>query len=138
MASYDDIIGLPHHTSTRHPPMSRADRAAQFAPFAALTGHGEAIRETARLTCARIELTEDQIAAINERLAYFSEHVEDELLVSVTYFQPDKRKAGGEYVTVEGIVQCVDDIEEVIKLSHRLVIPMSSIVSICECTEEKG
>ncbi len=135
MADYEDIIHLPHHTSTRHPPMSRENRAAQFAPFAALTGHDQALRETARLTSERIELTEDGIAVLNETLSQLRAHADEMPTVSVTYFQPDRRKAGGAYVTVEGIVRRVDDIEGVIELSGRVKIPLCEILDISLVTQ---
>ena len=96
---YGDIIGFPHHVSTVHPQMSIYDRAAQFSPFAALTGHEAAIRETARLTEQEAELDEDKKAELNEKMQelmkYAAEHPTEHPRVSVTYFKPDDRKAGG-------------------------------------------
>ena len=97
MGNYDDIIGLPHHVSEVHPQMGRIDRAAQFSPFAALTGYSDAIRETGRLTEERVELDEDM--KIEEG---------DYPEAAITYFQPDNRKEGGSYVTVSGRVKKID------------------------------
>ena len=94
---YSDIIGLPHPTSRAHPPMSMLNRAAQFAPFAALTGYGEAIDETARLTQQRVELGEAELAELNAKLSALKERLPAE--ADITYFVPDRYKAGGRYVT---------------------------------------
>ena len=105
---YDDIIELPHHVSRKHPQMPLMDRAAQFAPFAALTGHEAAIKETARLTEEEIELNEDSKALLDLRLQELLEHLAEQPTVTVTYFCPDERKAGGAYETVTGRVKKVD------------------------------
>ena len=115
MSEYDDIIHLPHHVSRIHPQMSMEDRAAQFSPFAALTGYDAAIAETARLTDQRMELDEYERQALNEKLQFISEHLKDYPKVSITYFLPDAWKAGGEYVTVTGNIKKLDDYE------HRIV-----------------
>lgn len=96
---YDDIICLPHPTSSKHPRMSMADRAAQFLPFAALTSYGAAVSETARLTDQKVELGEDAKASLDQKQRILSEHIEEHLEISVTWFQPDERKAGGQYLT---------------------------------------
>ena len=104
MGKYDDIINLPHHVSATRPRMSMIDRAAQFSPFAALTGYDAAIKETGRLTDRRIELTEDSRAAMDRKQQLLVENLADHPEVSVTYFVPDERKAGGAYITVTGRV----------------------------------
>ena len=104
---YDDIIGMPHPTSKKHPRMSRLNRAAQFAPFAALTGYGDAITEAARLTGDQAELTEAERLALGEKLAMLRDSLDASPIVTITYFQPDARKAGGEYVTLTGAVRRV-------------------------------
>ena len=116
MSEYDDIIHLPHHVSKTHLQMSMEDRAAQFSPFAALTGYDAAIAETARLTDQRVELDEYERQALNEKLQSISEHLKDHPKVSITYFLPDAWKAGGEYVTVTGNIKKLDDYE------HRIVL----------------
>ena len=97
---YDDIINLPHPTSQNHPRMSLHDRAAQFSPFAALTGHHAAIAETGRLTDQRIELDESEIARVDAALQHLQELLPERPTVSITYFVPDERKNGGSYQTV--------------------------------------
>ena len=105
---YDDIIELPHHVSRKHPQMPLMDRAAQFAPFGALTGHEAAIKETARLTEEEIELDEDSKELLDLRLQELQEHLPTHPEVTVTYFCPDERKTGGAYETVTGRVKKVD------------------------------
>lgn len=105
---YDDIIELPHHVSRKHPQMPLMDRAAQFAPFAALTGHEAAIKETARLTEEEIELDENSKELLDLRLQELREHLSEQPMVTVTYFCPDEKKAGGSYETVTGKVKKVD------------------------------
>ena len=105
---YKDIMDMPHPVSATRPRMARADRAAQFSPFAALTGYDAAVAETARLTEEERELTEDMRAAIDQKLCALSDGAMDGARVSVTYFRPDERKAGGAYVTMDGEVREVD------------------------------
>lgn len=103
--SYDDIIHLPHPVSPRHPQMPLADRAAQFSPFAALTGHDAAIRETARLTDSPVELEESGKEQLDRQLLLVQENLAQKPEIEVTYFQPDEKKSGGVYVTVCGRVK---------------------------------
>ena len=105
---YHDIMDLSHHVSKTHPPMDSVDRAAQFSPFAALTGHEAAIRETERLTQERVELSEDSKALLDEKLRMIMEQIEEHPQVSVCYFLPDERKSGGAYRTVTGRVKKID------------------------------
>jgi len=106
---YDDIINLRHYSSPARPRMSRMNRAAQFAPFAALTGYDAAVTETARLTDKRHELTEDERIMLSEKLHILSENEQDRPIVSITYFLPDSRKSGGSYETVTGAVRRIDE-----------------------------
>ena len=103
MSKYEDIINLPHPVSKKHPRMSLYDRAAQFSPFAALTGHNAAIIETARLTEKKIRQSEDAISILNEKLHIITENLGAE--VTITYFLPDDRKEGGAYVRHTGAVK---------------------------------
>ena len=105
MNRYDDIINLPHHVSPTRQRMSMHDRAAQFAPFAALVGYDDAVAETARLTEPRPELDEQEQRAINERLAYIADHIDEQPEVFIRYFVPDERKSGGEILEFNGIVR---------------------------------
>lgn len=127
---YDDIIALPHHVSYRHPRMARIDRAAQFAPFAALTGYGAAVAETARLTETQTELDETARALLNEKLRMLADFLDEEPLVSITYFLPDERKAGGAYITVSGIVKTLDEYARTVVMTDQSVIPMERIREI--------
>ena len=105
---YDDIINLPHPTSENHPRMSRADRAAQFSHFAALTGHGAAIRETARLTDRQAELSEDIRAELDRKQALLLERLAEQPEIIVTWFCPDEEKDGGTYITTRGRLKKID------------------------------
>ena len=127
---YDDIIDLPHHVSYRHARMSRIDRAAQFSPFAALTGYEAAVQETARLTEGQKELDETALAVLNEKLRLLADLIEDKPQVSITYFRPDERKAGGAYVTVSGTVKTVDEYAHAVTMADGTVIPMRHIREI--------
>lgn len=127
---YDDIIHLPHHVSSTHPQMSLSDRAAQFAPFAALTAHGAAIRETARLTDARIELDENEKAILDERLRMVRETRSEQPEITITYFQPDHRKDGGKYVTVTGSVKKFDMYGHAVLMNDGLRISFREIYKI--------
>ena len=109
MGKYDDIINLPHHVSTTHPHMPMIDRAAQFQPFRALTGYEDAVHETARLTDEKIELTEDEKAILDMRLQKLADEISSQPKVTLTYFRPDKKKAGGAYLTVTGQLKKIDD-----------------------------
>ena len=130
MGSYDDIIHLPHHRSQTHAPMPLQDRAAQFAPFAALTGYGTALQETARLTEQRAELTESEKADLDRRLQLLSDHLAAQPEITVTYFRPDERKDGGAYVTVTDIVKKIDPYERVLVLQNGLCIAIDLICAM--------
>ena len=127
---YDDIINLPHHVSTQHPQMSMINRAAQFAPFAALTGHDAAIRETARLTNEKPELDEYEKEVINSKIQILTEHLGENYTVTITYFMPDNRKNGGFYVCVDGVVKKMDKYEHTIILTDGTGIPIDNILEI--------
>ena len=106
---YNDMLHLPHPVSATHPRMSLQDRAAQFSPFAALTGYEAALKETARLTDRFIELDEDRKQEIDRQLFYLQQHREAQLPVKVTYFVPDSRKEGGSYCSLEGYVRKIEE-----------------------------
>lgn len=127
---YEDIINLPHHVSTKRPQMSMLDRAAQFSPFAALTGYDAAIKETGRLTDEKIETDEASLNMLNMKFQLLVEALGDEHEVSFTYFKPDETKAGGAYVTATGIVKKVDDYERLITMVDGAKIPMDDVYSI--------
>lgn len=127
---YDDIIHLPHPDSPKHPRMSLHDRAAQFSPFAALTGHGAAIAETGRLTDQRMELDEYEMARVDAELQRLQELLPSRPAASVTYFVPDKHKAGGSYQTVTGEVKRIDAVSGTIQMADRQFIPIADVFSI--------
>ena len=126
MSNYDDIIHLPYPRKPQR--MSNLDRAAQFAPFAALTGHGEAIAETARITQSDVELSEDGIAILNEKLRTL-EPGQD---VTVLYFQPDLRKSGGANVRYTGTVKKIDALHSALVMTDGTLIPFARIRDIAK------
>lgn len=128
--NYDDIIDLPHHVSATRPQMSMMDRAAQFSPFAALTGYDAAIKETARLTDQKIDLNDYEKEEINDKIQLITEHLGEDFEVVITYFQPDSRKAGGAYVDAVGIVKKIDEYDRVIILQDGKKIPIDDILDI--------
>lgn len=127
---YDEIINLPHHVSKTRPQMPMSDRAAQFAPFAALTGYDSAIKETGRLTDERIELDEEALTALDMKYQLLMDALNEAPKVTITYFQPDERKSGGEYVTVTGTVKKVDDFERLITMQNGTKIPMDDVLAV--------
>ena len=127
---YDDIINLPHHISKKHPQMTLEARAAQFAPFAALTGYDDEVKETERLTNRRIELDDEAKSILDNKIQIILEQISQRPTVSITYFIPDTRKAGGEYVTITGIIKKVDGYNQVIVLENRTEIPINEIIDI--------
>ena len=133
---YDDIIRLPHPDSPKHPRMSLYDRAAQFSPFAALTGYAGVIRETARLTDRKIELDqrmeldEYEMARVDAELQRLQELLPGRPTASITYFVPDERKNGGSYQTVTGEVKRIDAVNGMIQMADRQLIPIADVFSI--------
>ncbi|MCD7784805.1 MAG: YolD-like family protein [Oscillospiraceae bacterium] len=127
---YEDIINLPHHVSKTHPQMSMQDRAAQFSPFAALTGYDDAIDETARLTGRKIELGEEAKEILDRKLQYLRSIISEQPEISVTYFVPDEKKDGGEYVTVSGNLKRIDEYERVMVLTDGEVIRLDDVIDI--------
>lgn len=127
---YDDIINLPHHVSKKHPQMSLYARSAQFAPFAALTGYEEAIKETARETSVRIEIDEEMKSVLDSKLQILLEKISLKPELSITYFIPDFSKDGGQYVTTEGIIKKIDMYNQYIYLEDSTEIPITEIIDI--------
>ena len=128
--NYEDIINLPHHVSRVHPQMSKEARAAQFAPFAALTGHASAIREATRLTDKRMEIDEGQKALLNDKIQIIAERIKEKLEVTFTYFLYDNKKEGGKYVNTTGIVKKIDITSGYIMLVNKTKIPINEIINI--------
>jgi len=127
---YDDILELPHPVSSRHAPLSVKDRAAQFSPFAALTGFGAAINETGRLTDVRIEISEEERERLNRKLLYLYQLQDSCKEITATYFQPDEKKEGGAYIRVIGKLQKIDRLAQRIVLDDDRQIPMEDLVEI--------
>lgn len=127
---YDEMVYMQNPTPTCKPRMSLHDRAAQFSPFAALTGYEDAVEETARLTDTRLELSEDMKTILNEKMQMILDNAENEPIVTITYFVPDKKKSGGAYVDVTGIVKEIDEYERCIVMTDKKKIPIEQIREI--------
>lgn len=126
MGKYDDIIDLPHPNSERHPRMPMANRAAQFSPFAALTGYEDTVRETARLTDGRVELTEEEKSILDGKL----QALKPGGRAAITYFQPDAKKQGGAYLTASGEVKRVDGTAGAVILADGRRVPIEDILEV--------
>lgn len=127
---YDDIINLPHYVSTTRPQMTVSDRAAQFSPFAALTGYDAAIKETARLTDERVKLDEYMKSVLSDRLQIIADRIKEHPEIVITYFQPDEKKNGGAYVTAISTAKKIDEYERVVVMTDGTAIPIDEIISI--------
>ena len=130
MEKYKDIINLPHKQSSKRPHMSLLDRAAQFAPFAALVGYDDAIKETGRLTDERIEMSEEKLTALNARYQILADNLRKEPEVTITYFVPDIYKAGGAYITTTGIVKKLDTYERLVTMVDGTRILMDDVLTL--------
>lgn len=133
---YDDLLNLPHPVSQTHPRMSAHDRAAQFSPFAALTGHNAAMEETARLTDQKLEPGEQQLEELNANLQAIQAHIREKPAVQITYFVPDARKSGGEYQTIHGRVRHIDEGTQTLFLTDDSRIPLNNILTLTPEKEE--
>ena len=127
---YDDIINLPHHVSKRHPQMTMLNRAAQFAPFAALTGYDAAINESGRLTDDWVEQGDYGNDLLNRKMEQIVSILPDHPVVTIYYFVPDEHKSGGSYQTVTGNVKRIDEYECLIELMNGIKIPIKYITEI--------
>lgn len=127
---YDDIIRLPHHVSSARKQMSMLDRAAQFSPFAALTGYDASIAEAGRLTDQQPELAEDGAAMVDKKLRVLADHLRGKPVIQVTFFQPDRRKAGGAYVTVEGRAKKLDTLARTLLLEDGTTVGFGQILDL--------
>jgi len=128
--TYDDMIHLTHHVSTRHPHMAVSDRAAQFSPFAALTGHDAAIKETARLTDERVAIDEYMKDVLNNKLRIILDRIKEHPQIAITYFQQDEKKNGGSYVITAGTVKKINQYERIVVMTDDTEIPIDEISSI--------
>ena len=130
MNKYKDIINLPHHVSKNHPRMSLNNRSAQFAPFSALTGYSEKIKETARITDKKIELDEGLKTVINNRLQIIKENIKSVPQVTITYFIKDQRKSGGSYKTIITNIKKIDEVNKIFVLTNNEKIQIDDIINI--------
>jgi len=126
---YDDIINMPHHESTVHKHMSIKDRAAQFSPFAALTGYGDEIVESGRSTDKKLELTQEEMNDLNMRLQLLKMHIQEKPQIFVTYFEQDLKKSGGKYITIQDSVKHLDEVNRVLVLKS-IKIPINNIYKL--------
>ena len=129
---FSDIINLPHHQSRRHPQMSMKERAAQFAPFAALTGYGSAISEVARLTEEQVPLGDDDNDRLNRLVTHIADRIPEQPSVTIVYFKPDSRKQGGSYETITGRLKRIDDYEQQLVMLDGTAIPFENIMDISQ------
>ena len=127
---YEDIVNLPPHISKRHPQPSMMDRAARFAPFAAITGYEEMVLEEARVTEERIDLDEGTLSLLNEKLNMIQEFLDEEPEVTITYFEPDKKKSGGAYVSITGVVKRIDEYEHFVIMTDGKKIRIEDIYAL--------
>ena len=127
---YADIIDLPHHQSEKRQKMSNYDRAAQFSPFAALTGHADSIKETARLTDEYSEPSEEMKTIMNEKILFLMEQLENQPEITITFFKPDEKKQGGAYITITGVVKKIKTYERQIQMTTGDLIPIDMIFGI--------
>ena len=133
---YKDIIALPHPTSKYHTRMSMVERAAQFSPFAALTGHSDAIKETARLTDKRIVLDESRIAELDYKLQIIADKIDEHPEITITFFKEDGLKDGGIYIDMAGRVREIDKYRKIIVMMNDTNIKFEDIVEIKQSSHE--
>lgn len=134
--NYDDIIDIQKPKSS-HKPMDRLQRAAQFAPFAALNGYEDSIVETGRIVEKKVELSEEEKDRLSFKLTFLQEHIKDNIDVEIIYFVPDKKKNGGTYQSKIGVLRRIDDIERMVQFTDKSIIEIESIFNIkAECFNE--
>lgn len=127
---YADIIDLPHHELITRQRMPLVNRAASFSPFAALTGYDDAVEETARLTCQKIELDDDSKRILNDKLLFAIAHAKEQPPILITYFLPDDKKSGGVYVTIKAVIKRIDEYKRLVIFTDKSSIPIDDIYEI--------
>lgn len=127
---YEDIVNLPRHISKVHPQATMADRAARFSPFAAISGYEDMVKEAARVTEERIDITDATKELLNEKLNMIIEFLDEEPEVTITYFEPDKKKDGGAYISITGTVKRIDEYERIVLMSDDKKIKIDEIYAI--------
>ena len=130
MSKYDEIINITHFDPVNHKRMSMTERAAQFSPFAALTGYSESVKETARLTKNKKELSEDMKYEIDMKLQLIEEHLKEKPEVSVLHFIKDKKKSGGDYNEFTGIIRRIDKANGKLIFIDKTIIDLKDIIDI--------
>jgi hypothetical protein len=137
MGKYDHIINMPHHVSKNRKKMTLSDRAAQFAPFAALTGYEDSIKESARIVDKQIILSNEDMNKISNRLNYIKENIDKSIEINVTYFILDNKKDGGSYKNKIGVIRSIDDVNKTIQFVDRQIIEINKIIKITsDCFDE--
>lgn len=127
---YEDIINIPRHISKTHPEASMADRSARFSPFAAISGYEDMVREAARVTEERIEITDAVKEQLNEKLNMIAEFLSDEPEITITHFVPDKKKSGGAYVSITGVVKRIDELKRIVVMKNNKKIKIDDISAL--------
>ena len=127
---YSDIFDRPHHVSSKRPKMARANRAAQFSPFAALTGYDSLVAESARVTDQKVELSGEECEVLNKRLNYLQDHLSEMPVVQILYFEPDTRKAGGSYVEFSGTIKRIKRHERILLTTTDTEVPFENILEL--------
>lgn len=127
---YEDIINIPRHISKTRPQATMADRAARFSPFAAISGYEEMVKEAARVTEERIEITDATKELLNEKLNMIAEFLDEEHEVTITYFEPDKKKSGGAYITITGVVKRIDELKRIVVMKNNKKIKIDDIYAL--------
>ena len=127
---YEDIVNIPRHISKVHPQATMADRAARFSPFAAISGYEDMIKEAARVTEERIDITDATKELLNEKLNMIVEFLDEEPEVTITYFEPDKKKDGGAYLSITGTVKRIDEYERIVLMTNEMKIKIDEIYAI--------
>ena len=127
---YEDIVNLPRHISKVHPQATMADRAARFSPFAAISGYEDMVKEAARVTEERIDITDATKELLNEKLNMIVEFLDEEPEVTITYFEPDKKKDGGAYISITGTVKKIDEYERIVLMTDEKKIKIDEIYAI--------
>ena len=130
MGNYDDIINHKYVKNPNRKHMSMVDRASQFGSVKALSGHEDALNETARITEVKHSLDEYVIEEINQKIVYLKDHIDDDILVSITYFIPDSKKQGGKYETIKKTIKKIDEFEKTFITSDNIIIPINDILNI--------
>lgn len=127
---YEDIINVPRHISKVHPQVSMTDRAARFSPFAAISGYEDMVREAARVTEVRVEITDAAKKLLNEKLNMIAERLCEAHEVTITYFEPDKKKSGGVYIAVTGVVKRIDELKKIVVMKDNKKIRIDDIYAL--------